>query len=171
MHTYRVRIVNGTNVTFYQDGVPLLSGSAYTSASDHAQAPRVLWGDGSSLAWGTTRWEWVRHNAHADGCPTTGVEPSAPAPGHGRALAAPNPFRRATTLHFRSAHSGPVRLVVFDIGGRRVRQLESSDGPAGARSVEWDGLDANGRRVRPGTYFFRSPDDPETVSGTVLRIE
>lgn len=169
MHTYRVRIVNGTSVTVYQAGVPLLSGSAYTSASDHSPTPRVLWGDGSSLAWGTTRWEWVRHNAHADGCATTSVTPGSR--GGARSGAAPNPFRRATTLHFTTTPSGSVRVVLYDIGGRRVRQLESPAGAAGARTVEWDGLDSNGRRVRPGTYYFRTPDDPAANPGVVIRIE
>lgn len=170
MHTYRIVILHGTQVSVSQDGVPLLTGSTFTSAPDHGPSPRVLWGDGSSLAFGTARWQWVRHNAHADGCATASVDPSSIATAQARLVAAPNPFRASTTLRFTATHAGPARVGVYDVGGRRVRVLHT-DGAAGERLAQWDGLDDGGARVRPGTYFVRALDDSRAGTGVVLRLE
>ncbi|MFN8589266.1 MAG: FlgD immunoglobulin-like domain containing protein [Candidatus Eisenbacteria bacterium] len=171
MHTYRVVIRNGTSVSVYQDGTPLLSGSTFTSAPDHGPAPRVLWGDGSSLAYGTTRWEFVRHNAHADGCATTSVGATPAAPRSDGIVASPNPARTRTTLRFRAPRPGAIAVVLYDVSGRRVRELASDGAEAGERVLSWDGTDSAGRRVRPGAYFARVAGDSRSRACLVLRTD
>lgn len=53
------------------------------------------------------------------------------------------------------ASSMPVEVAVFDASGRLVRTLASGTYATGAESVSWDGNDADGRPVAPGTYFAR----------------
>jgi flagellar hook assembly protein FlgD len=44
---------------------------------------------------------------------------------------------------------------VFDVHGRRVRTLAKSEWPAGYHALDWNGRDAQGRRVSPGIYLYR----------------
>ena len=67
----------------------------------------------------------------------------------------PNPFNPKTTIGFHLPEAGPVSLVVFDVGGRRVRGLLEGWLPAGEHAVAWDGLDDSGRSLPSGLYFYR----------------
>jgi photosystem II stability/assembly factor-like uncharacterized protein len=68
---------------------------------------------------------------------------------------APNPFRTSTAIGFTLARAGRVRLDVYDVAGRRVRQLVRGERPAGRHDVPWDGRDDAGRSVRAGSYRYR----------------
>ena len=70
----------------------------------------------------------------------------------------PNPFRDATTFEYATAESGPVRLEVYDLTGRRVALLVDEVQPASTYRV---GFDAPG--LASGVYFVRLQ-----ASGTVL---
>jgi flagellar hook assembly protein FlgD len=48
-----------------------------------------------------------------------------------------------------------VHLALFDLRGRRVRQLLSGEMPPGFHAVEWDGCDDEGQVVASGVYFCR----------------
>lgn len=66
-----------------------------------------------------------------------------------------NPFNPTTRIEFGIPEQREVRLVVFDMLGRRVRTLVDQSLPAGNHSVEWDGTDNNGANVASGIYFYR----------------
>ena len=72
---------------------------------------------------------------------------------------APNPARPTTRIDFAIGHSGPVRLVVFDVSGRRVRTLVDSPLAAGAHRAAWDGRDERGAMAASGVYFYRLESD------------
>ncbi len=67
----------------------------------------------------------------------------------------PNPFTGATTMDLALARSGPANLTIFDLAGRRVRQLVNGDVSAGARRVVWDGRDEAGASAPAGLYLAR----------------
>jgi hypothetical protein len=67
----------------------------------------------------------------------------------------PNPFAGITTIRFALPTASPVRLMVFDLMGRRVRTLALGSFIAGYHSVGWDHRDASGNLVRPGVYLYR----------------
>lgn len=93
--------------------------------------------------------------------------PGTPGPSGGQALTAwPLVTRGATTFRLRRAARVDGRIDVFDITGRFVRRLFV---PAGVRVRDFDGRDANGRRVAPGVAFARWSDGVET-RGTRLVI-
>jgi flagellar hook assembly protein FlgD len=52
-----------------------------------------------------------------------------------------------------------ARARVLDVAGRVVRNLGEVWRPAGMHSIAWDGRDAAGTRVPPGTYFARVTTD------------
>jgi hypothetical protein len=67
--------------------------------------------------------------------------------------ARPNPFNPHTVLSFRLDQAGPVRLALFDVQGRMVRELVNGPRPAGTQDVTWDGTDARGTACASGVYF------------------
>ena len=48
----------------------------------------------------------------------------------------------------------PLRLLIFDLAGRRLREVAVM-GQAGRQQLLWDGRDAEGQRVPPGSYLLR----------------
>jgi glutamine cyclotransferase len=67
----------------------------------------------------------------------------------------PNPFNPQTTISFHTYQPQHVRLVVYDIHGRRIAVLTNQQYQAGDHSVVWRGRDDAGRAVPSGEYFFR----------------
>jgi hypothetical protein len=65
----------------------------------------------------------------------------------------PNPFYPSTTIKFTLPSSGKANLVVYDIMGRKVRELVSGQLLTGNCSFLWDGRDDSGIAVSSGVYF------------------
>ena len=82
----------------------------------------------------------------------------------------PNPFRDGTTLRFQVPSADDVRLDVFDVQGRRVRELVSTRLDAGSHTVDWDGRDDRGNSLASGLYFYRLAQGGESVIGRALRM-
>jgi hypothetical protein len=76
--------------------------------------------------------------------------------------ARPSPFRAGTSIAFRVESGVPYRLGVYDLAGRRVREL-SGGAVAGEASAFWNGRDDTGRAVPSGVYVIRLEG-----AGTVL---
>jgi len=69
--------------------------------------------------------------------------------------AAPNPFRRATTIQFDLDRATQVHVEVFDLQGRIVRSLESGWETEGNHRLTWDGTADGSGTVSGGVYFVR----------------
>ncbi len=99
--------------------------------------------------------------------PTVGVPAAVAGPGLSvRVL--PNPARGSVRFEIvagREATFGPVRIIIHDVSGRRVRVLEAG----GVGSVTWDRRDERGHRVRPGFYIYRL--EATAVSGRFLVLD
>lgn len=78
----------------------------------------------------------------------------------------PNPSRRQATVEYTLPESEEVRLVIYDVLGRRVAVLEDGRKEAGRHTVE---LEA--RRLPSGVYFnrLRAGDETQTQKITVVR--
>lgn len=69
----------------------------------------------------------------------------------------PNPFqveKGKLTIDFSIAATADVKLFVYDITGRRVREIFRSRLPAGDHRCLWDGRDAKGTTVATGVYLL-----------------
>ena len=66
----------------------------------------------------------------------------------------PNPFNTETTIRYVLPEPVRVRLMIYDVLGRRVRTLVDEEQIAGQHSVIWDGEDGEGERVSSGVYFY-----------------
>lgn len=67
----------------------------------------------------------------------------------------PNPFNPTTTLAFSIKNAGSVNLTIYDVAGRRVRELVNEHRDRGAYKVVWDGRNDHGVRVSSGVYFYK----------------
>ncbi len=83
----------------------------------------------------------------------------------------PNPFASSTTVQFELPRSSSVRLTIFDLEGRRVRQLVDSVQRAGGHRFDWNGRDEAGRRVTAGVYFYRLETDTYTTTRRVVLLK
>jgi hypothetical protein len=95
-----------------------------------------------------------RVSVYAPQCPVTRT-PSGEAPeppDRPPLVIAPNPFRTSTEIRLGGVLDAG-RIVVFDLAGRRIRQL------AGGPRLVWDGTDDAGAPVASGVYFVRVEAD------------
>jgi hypothetical protein len=83
----------------------------------------------------------------------------------------PNPFNPSTTIGYYLPVDSPVTLEVYDTSGRLVaRLLDGAKQAKGTHSVEWRGLDAQGRSVSSGVYFYRLTSGKETISKKMVLL-
>ena len=67
----------------------------------------------------------------------------------------PNPFNPETRIRFQLAENSNVRLMIYDVLGRKVRTLVSDRMDAGHHVLNWDGLNDAGTAVASGMYVYR----------------
>ncbi len=67
----------------------------------------------------------------------------------------PNPFNPETRIRFQLAENSDVKLMVYDVLGRKVRTLVSDRMNAGHHVINWDGLNDAGTDVASGMYVYR----------------
>jgi DNA/RNA endonuclease YhcR with UshA esterase domain len=67
----------------------------------------------------------------------------------------PNPFNPETRIRFQLAENSDVKLMVYDVLGRKVRTLVSDRMDAGHHVINWNGLDDKGVEAASGMYIYR----------------
>jgi flagellar hook capping protein FlgD len=84
------------------------------------------------------------------------VQVIANGPNVGSATIAPNPLNPQAKLSLMLGKPGPLRVTLYDAQGRFVRELaRETNAAAGPREITVDGLDAKGKPLASGVYFFR----------------
>ncbi len=66
----------------------------------------------------------------------------------------PNPFNPETKINYLLAKAGLVKIVIYNLLGRKVQTLVDEDQSAGSYNVYWHGDDASGRKTATGTYLI-----------------
>lgn len=97
-----------------------------------------------------------RYEQGATASATASLGGSAGAPSRAALLGHwPNPVREGARISFAlPAGARDASLDLFDAAGRRVRAL-GVNWAAGTHTVEWDGRDDAGAKVRAGCYWYR----------------
>lgn len=81
----------------------------------------------------------------------------------------PNPFNPATHVKFDLASRGMVRIRIYDVAGRMVRELMNKSMAMGHHKIMWRGRDRSDRPVAAGVYFVQLQAAGETwTQGVVL---
>ena len=83
----------------------------------------------------------------------------------------PNPFNPVTTIRFTVPETAPVKLVVYNVLGQKVRTIFDEVATPGVYNLQWDGRDDNGRPLGSGIYFYRldSKDFSKTKKMILLK--
>jgi predicted outer membrane repeat protein len=92
--------------------------------------------------------------SHGVGCDLTAA---AGSPGGDRLAMSsfPNPFIDRTTISFDLPSARSVKIHIYDITGRRLRELTPDAAlPAGRSRVVWDGRDDNAAPLSAGVYLY-----------------
>ena len=68
----------------------------------------------------------------------------------------PNPVSGGrTTISYSLPRTGRASLLIYDIAGRRVKELVNGISESGVHEAVWNGSDDFGREVSQGVYFYR----------------
>lgn len=82
----------------------------------------------------------------------------------------PNPFNPRTTLNFMITEEGPVKLSVYDVGGRLITTLVNEHLSSGRCEILWQGKDSTGRNTPSGVYFARLETGGQMILGRMTLI-
>ncbi len=142
-----------------------------------APPTQTLWTDTGVTGGETYHYTLVTYESSAESAPAT-VTISVPndllATTTQEVHGYPNPARGKVTLRFNGGASdggpGKVRLVIFDLTGRKVCELVNDMVPAGERAVEWNCRSDQGNPVAPGLYtaILDSPLGRKTTRIAIL---
>jgi len=83
----------------------------------------------------------------------------APPMASGQITAYPNPFREVVTIEIPNTGKQAARMSVFDLKGRKIRELALFESGAESLSGSWNGRDEMGKPCASGIYFLRIDGD------------
>ena len=133
-----------------------------------------------------TPWPFFRHDARNTGCFSsrlTSIGISDQGPGGAPAAsfvpvlypAQPNPFNPVTHIRFlvpgETGATRPVKLRIFDVAGRVVRDLIDGPYTTGEGTVVWDGRMGRGGRAPSGSYFMRLEVGGKVLTGKLTLLQ
>ncbi|MCK6619791.1 MAG: T9SS type A sorting domain-containing protein [Calditrichaceae bacterium] len=81
----------------------------------------------------------------------------------------PNPFNSETRIVYELFQPGRVRLVIYDMLGREVRELMNENQPAGKYNLFWDGTARDGSGAASGVYIYTLSYFPPGGTGKFLQ--
>jgi hypothetical protein len=82
----------------------------------------------------------------------------------------PNPFNPVTEISLNLPAPETVRLAIYDVQGRKVRDLPGGPLPAGTHRVRWDGRDDLGHAAASGLYFLKVTAGAESAMRRLLLV-
>lgn len=83
----------------------------------------------------------------------------------------PNPFNPSTTIRFSIPKTAPVRLVIYNIRGQKVKDLLNETLAYGNHSIVWNGRDDKNRLVASGVYFARLEQNGVTKVSKMMMLK
>lgn len=145
-------------------------GIAVSAAENEQRRPAII-PDGSGGA--IVAWEDFRNGSHMDifalqvgpdGTIPTGIGDTPRASAVALTSNYPNPFSSGTTFDLDLSVDTHVVVDVYDVAGRRVRHVELGRLSAGSRTMPFDAVGEDGRRLPSGVYFYRVSANGATVT-------
>ena len=67
----------------------------------------------------------------------------------------PNPFNSSTNIVYNLPVDADVKISVYNIRGKKIRELVHKYKNAGLYSIQWDGCADSGETVAAGSYYYR----------------
>ncbi len=149
-------------------GLLLVAGCLVCPDGTIAQAPLVPFGQSNTFVL----------NTNSIGFGDTAIMMISGTPGIGRVPAAislgslmPNPFNPRITISFNVGRSGPVELNIYDLVGRRIKDIVSQQFEVGQYDRQWDGRDNSGSIMPAGVYLVRIKSETTTDSKKITLVK
>ncbi|MBI86765.1 MAG: hypothetical protein CMG63_01665 [Candidatus Marinimicrobia bacterium] len=83
----------------------------------------------------------------------------------------PNPFNPATIITYDLAEFSPVELTVFDMRGRKIKNLFLGQQNPGQYKATWTGVDDYGKSVSAGVYIYKLKVSNKIFSRKMIMIK
>lgn len=83
----------------------------------------------------------------------------------------PNPFNQLTTINYQIPEASNVRIIIYDILGKRIKTFVQDQQIGGDYQIQWDGTDENGISVSTGVYFYSFQAGNFTKVGKMLLMQ
>jgi hypothetical protein len=83
----------------------------------------------------------------------------------------PNPFVAGTTIKFEVPKQARVRVSVYDVAGRLVKDLADREMAPGEYTVSWDGRDSRNKEVGPGIYFYNFTTPERSIQKKMVLLK
>jgi flagellar hook assembly protein FlgD len=81
----------------------------------------------------------------------------------------PNPFNPRTSIRYDLPKASKVSISIYDLMGRKVRNLVTGQVSAGSHITQWDASNDMGSQVSAGVYIYTiSADDFREVKKMIL---
>lgn len=80
----------------------------------------------------------------------------------------PNPFNPSTKLVYNLPQNSHVRIIVYDMYGKKIRTLVDERKSAGQNSIAWDGKNEKGQAASSGHYIIRMDADNYSKTRKVI---
>lgn len=66
----------------------------------------------------------------------------------------PNPFNPSTVISYEIPGTENVKITVYDITGKLVKELADNVQSSGRHQVQWEGTNQNNEKVTSGIYIY-----------------
>ncbi len=77
----------------------------------------------------------------------------------------PNPFNSATTIKYTLEIPSSVSIVIYDMIGNRVANIDEGYRGTGTHELQWEAKDGNGIDLGSGSYLYELNVRPAGVAG------
>jgi predicted lipoprotein with Yx(FWY)xxD motif len=154
------------------DGPLWTPGGVVLGTDPHLQEMASICSDGAGGA--IVTWRDLRDDfyfdvyaEHVNGTPT----PVGDTPAGSRLSVRPNypnPFTGETALQVGLSVAADVHVEIYDVAGRRVRDVSFAGQARGWSTLRIDGRDRNGALLPSGVYFYRVRAGAETVTNKMV---
>jgi hypothetical protein len=83
----------------------------------------------------------------------------------------PNPFKDQVSISYAVREKGAVKVSIFDVNGRKLKELISQDQVEGDYTVTWDGTNTAGVTLKDRVLIYRIEAPSYVQSGKLFRIQ
>jgi len=83
----------------------------------------------------------------------------------------PNPARGTASFRAFAAAGKEVRIRIYGVNGRLVREWQRNGAGTSAIEWTWDGRDGRGRSAGAGLYFYRAEAGRDHAQGKIVMLE
>jgi len=83
----------------------------------------------------------------------------------------PNPFNPSTNIDFTLSEESIVKLLIYDLSGKLIKEIVNAPMQIGKYSILWDGTDTNGQKTGAGVYLYKLQSDNFTQTKKMILLK